>query len=182
MYSRLAKRFIRFLFHVFSGKPKKDQVFSRQSYLNPLAGRKSWIKFHILAIAVAYLVVVLGNSFPALSQAAPVPFNCDGILYISQAANAEDPTQLNFLNTQNLNLEDEGGTEEGTIYNAAGFRFADGFIYGILPFDDLENDLNVPPPFTIFRIGQDGVAEELGTIENDAQFPDPQKKKFCRRF
>jgi len=174
MYSRLAKRFIRFLFHVFSGKPKKDQVFSRQSYLNPLAGRKSWIKFHILAIAVAYLVVVLGNSFPALSQAAPVPFNCDGILYISQAANAEDPTQLNFLNTQNLNLEDEGGTEEGTIYNAAGFRFADGFIYGILPFDDLENDPNVPPPFTIFRIGQDGVAEELGTIENDAQFPDPQ--------
>ncbi|MFW5779083.1 MAG: DUF6923 family protein, partial [Coleofasciculus sp.] len=138
--------------------------------------RKRWIRFLALVIYVTYFVSCLGNPPPVL---AVEPLVCDSTLYISQAVNADDPTQLFRLNRETFLLEEIGVLPDPMTdpnnprlqvrYNAMGFNVLDGFIYGIDP----DNPQGVTPKAqTVYRIGQNGEVEELG-IPSDPQWPAP---------
>ncbi|MEC4802921.1 MAG: hypothetical protein SAJ12_02380 [Jaaginema sp. PMC 1079.18] len=87
------------------------------------------------------------------------PFVCNGTLYISQAAGETSPTGLFdvIANTTPFGLGSRGGAF--TRYNAMGFRYQDGYIYGIDPGTTGQPNLGGE----IFRIDDTGQPVSLGT-------------------
>ncbi|MFP4298593.1 MAG: hypothetical protein ACLFT0_12120 [Spirulinaceae cyanobacterium] len=90
------------------------------------------------------------NLHAPTAQAAP--FECDGTLYISQAAATGDPTLLNDLVTTTTPFTLSPRGTPVTEYNGMGFRVQDGYIYAVNP-DDAE----------VFRIDDTGIPVSLGT-------------------
>ncbi|MEQ9671908.1 isopeptide-forming domain-containing fimbrial protein [Coleofasciculus sp. G2-EDA-02] len=132
---------------------KKPRLIHRDK--SPFSGlRQRWIRFIALVIYVANFVTFLGAPPPVSAQ---TPFPCDPTLYISQAANPQDPTGLNRLitNVSPFRLEGIGGAT--ARYNAIGFNVQDGFIYAIGPDP-------VNGAFPVFRIEQNGATAQIGSI------------------
>ncbi|WP_346292100.1 DUF6923 family protein [Sphaerothrix gracilis] len=122
------------------------------NFLKPFSQTASLWKY---ALACLSLTTVVGHPSAARAQ-----FACDATLYISQAAGALDPTQLNRIDTSgssfNIVSTDENGNPlpGGTVgYNGLGYRVQDGFLYGIEP----EQGIAAPADqFTIYQIGPTG--------------------------
>lgn len=133
---------------------------------NGLSRRFSWPRFlRSLMLVVIFAIATFG--YAPLSRAqATAPFNCDGTLYITNAATDQDATNLDFLNTSgDFGIEDVPNQSAATVtYNAAGFRPQDGFIYGIRP-----NNRGLPTPAasteprsTVYRVDSTGAVTSLG--------------------
>jgi uncharacterized repeat protein (TIGR01451 family) len=98
------------------------------------------------------------NLHAPTAQAAP--FQCDGTLYISQAAATGDPTQLNDLVTTTTPFTLTGRGTPQFEFNGMGFRFQDGFIYGINPLPN--SGIAGPNDNEIYRIDDTGIPVSLG--------------------
>jgi uncharacterized repeat protein (TIGR01451 family) len=118
----------------------------------------------VTTVGVGFFLALIGtmfslnftNSPKAAAQAAPT-FKCDGTIFI--AYNQTD-TQLTRLNTQNSPIDMTSiGAPYAQGYNAIGFNFSDGYLYGF----------NTPDGQYV-RIAADGTAT---TIAPPAGMPNP---------
>ena len=119
-----------------------------------------------LFLSLTLWISSLGYAAPVMAQTAGQPFNCDGALYISQAVQDTNPTQLTVVNTAQAQFVLRNLGNATATYNSAGFRTQDGYIYGIRP-----NAQGSPPtalPFTVYQIGTtqdaDGNITGINTI------------------
>lgn len=97
------------------------------------------------------------NLHAPTAQAAP--FTCDGTLYISQAAQTGDPTQLNDLVTTTSPFTFSPRGTPQFEYNAMGFRVQDGLIYSINPLPITGSG---PDDNAVYRIDDTGLPISLG--------------------
>jgi uncharacterized repeat protein (TIGR01451 family) len=109
-----------------------------------------------LFLAALSLAIALLHSPPVPAQT-PASLPCTNTLYVSRDQGTDEtaPTELNILdiNVRPFTLRPVAGIpiDENIQYNAIGFNFQDGLIYGI-----------DPDTGTVYRIRQNGRPESLG--------------------
>ena len=139
--------------------PPAAQTWKRKALIAILKCGNSWrkrINRLVTFIAALILAIALSYSPPAPAQAS-ASFPCTNRLYVSrgQGTNVSDATELNTLNI-NVNpftLDPIAGIviSPNIRYNAIGFNFQDGLIYGI-----------DPDTRTVYRIAPNGLPTSLG--------------------
>ncbi|HEY9830480.1 MAG TPA: hypothetical protein V6D26_07875, partial [Stenomitos sp.] len=124
--------------------PPATQTWGRKVLIAITRGGNDWRKrIHRLTafIAALMLAIALSSSPPAPAQSS-AGFPCTNTLYVSrgQGADVTDVTAPTALNTLNINVNPftlvpiPGIPIDPNIrYNAIGFNFQDGLIYGIDP-------------------------------------------------
>lgn len=85
-------------------------------------------------------------------QVLPTPFSCDESIYMATSVNSSTPSQMYEVNTTvSPYVLNPVGNNNGTLYNALGYREQDDYIYGI-----------IMPTNEVVRIGADGIEQNLG--------------------
>ncbi|AFZ17361.1 DUF6923 family protein [Allocoleopsis franciscana] len=135
------------------------QTWTRKALITINRGGNYWRKrINRLTAFIAALILAIALSYspPAPAQSS-ANFPCTNTLYVSrgQAADVNDPTELNTVNI-NINpftLDPIAGIpiSANIRYNAIGFNFQDGLIYGI-----------DPDTRTVYRIAPNGLPTSLG--------------------
>ena len=109
--------------------------------------------------AAAQSLAEPGAGEASAARGTPVPFECDGTLYLSQAPDRFTPVTLFQVSTADspFNLVPVGDNSHGVRYNAAGYRIQDNFIYAM---ETINGDSAVPK--NLVRIDATGSVELLG--------------------